>query len=207
MSLLSSIRRWLRLPETFTARDFRKREKLRPDYRRVARSLIDSLDFESVYDVGCANGFLLAEFRAAGKRVGGIEVSPAAREVLPRALQPCVEVGDFAEAGGTWDLVCCVEIAEHIPPARSMELVATVDRTARRWVYFTAAPPGQKGHGHINCRPHEQWLGWFAERGWHDDEARTERVRAALGSLEIAVWLRNNSFILGRSPETPRSPG
>jgi hypothetical protein len=195
MSLVKIIRRWMRLPGRFSAKDFRKREKLRPDYALLAGCLLTRLEFETVFDVGCANGFLLAEFANAGKRFGGIEVSRAVREVLPPALGRHVSVGDFAEAGGEWDLVCCVEIAEHIPPGRSVDLVETLVGMAQRWIYFTAAPPGQKGHGHINCRPHEEWIGWFEQLGWRRDEERTQQVRSDLEALSIAHWLRTNSLV------------
>jgi hypothetical protein len=109
-------------------------------------------------------------------------------------------VGDFAEVPQhfprPFDLVCCVEVAEHIDPARSRELVTVVTNAARRWIYFTAAPPGQSGRGHINCRPHEEWLGWFEEEGWRTAGEETEALRAALEHLTRAHWLQGNSFLL-----------
>jgi hypothetical protein len=156
--------------------------------------------------VGCANGFLLASFAAAGRRIAGIEASPAVREVLPPEVAQAVAVGDFAEVPERWaepfDLVCCVEVAEHIAPARSRELVTVVTSAARRWIYFTAAPPGQTGRGHINCRPHEEWLDWFAGEGWRVAEPETGALRSDLERLTRAHWLRGNSFVL--DPTTVR---
>lgn len=183
----------------YRVKDFRLRERFRSDYRAIGKFLLGNLAFESVYDIGCANGFLLSEFLAAGKSCGGIELSPAVLEVLPPELQPLVEVGDFTAARGDWDLVCCVEVAEHIPPQRSFDLVATVTGLARSPIYFTAALPGQSGRGHVNCRPHEEWLAWFDEAGWQQDEPLTGRLREALAGLESAPWLRANSFLLVKS--------
>lgn len=183
-------------PKPYRQKDFLGREKFRQDYRLVASALLRHLDFVTAFDVGCANGFLLAEFQGAGKRCAGIELSPSVREVLPEALQPLVEVGDFATAQGEWDLVCCVEVAEHLPPARSTELVTTLARLGRRWIYFTAAPPGQTGRGHINCRPHDEWLAWFEELGWRRHSELTDGLREHLKDLESAPWLRPNSLIL-----------
>jgi SAM-dependent methyltransferase len=183
----------------FEEKHFRAREKFRPDYALVASSLLGRLDFDSVFDVGCANGFLLEAFLAAGKRIGGIELSPAAVAVLPPAIRANVAIGDFSEMTGRWDLVCCVEVAEHIVPARSAELVAVVAGGAQRWVYFTAAPPGQSGRGHINCRPLEEWLELFAARGWSLDDDLTAAVRTDLQALAEAHWLRGNSLVLRRA--------
>ncbi len=183
-------------PKPYRERDFRRRERFRDDYLAVAVLLDRLLDFRSVYDVGCANGFLLEGFLAADKEVAGIEASAAVRGVLPESLVDRVRVGDFAEATGAWDLVCCVEVAEHIPPERSEELVSTLARLATGSIYFTAAPPGQTGRGHINCRPHAEWLGWLADAGWPADEDLTTRLRDGLASLVHTPWLRQNSFVL-----------
>ena len=196
---LTRLATWLKLPSRYRAKHFRRREEMRPDYARVAASLLERLDFETVADVGCANGFLLEAFLDAGKRIAGIELSPAVVEVLREGVAPYVAIGDFAEMTGRHDLVCCVEVAEHIPAERSAELVATLARLAERWIYFTAAPPGQSGHGHINCRPHAEWLGMFAERGWSADDALTTAFRGDLEALEKAHWLRANSFVLSPS--------
>ncbi len=185
-----------RRPKPYRRKDFVDRERYRPDYRALAGELMRAVEFESALDVGCANGFLLSEFLAAGRRVRGIEVSPAVREILPAELADAVQIGDFTAAAGAWDLVCCVEVAEHIPPERSEELVATLVRCARRAIYFTAAPPGQAGHGHINCRNHAEWLAWFEQLGWVEDPVRTARLKSVLSGLESAPWLAANSFLL-----------
>jgi len=192
------LRRLLIRHKRFGEEQFRSRERFRPDYRRLAASLLARLDFDSVLDIGCANGFLLEAFQAAGKRVAGVELSPAAVAVLPESLRPHITIGDFSAASGRWDLVSCVEVAEHIEPSRSTDLVDTVSGAAVSHVYFTAAPPGQSGRGHVNCREHAEWLDWFAARGWVLDGERTEALRADLESLESAVWLRGNSLILRR---------
>ena len=72
----------------------------------------------------------------------------------------------------------------------------TGTRTAIAWIFFTAAPPGQGGRGHINCRPPAEWLADFEQRGWVTDPARTEAVRRDLERLERATWLRSNGFVL-----------
>lgn len=195
---LGWIRRLWQRPKAFLARNFRERERFRADYEKLGRHLLAALPFDSAFDLGCANGFLLTEFAAAGKRVGGIELSPAVLDFLAPEIAATVQIGDFSGATGRWDLVCCVEVAEHVPARRSGELVATVDRLAERWAYFTAAPPGQTGRGHINCRPHDEWLGWFGELGWAVDEPRTADLRARLGSLDTVPWLEGNSFLLRR---------
>jgi SAM-dependent methyltransferase len=198
--VIDTLRRWLGRPKPYGVRHFRRRQELRGDYALLAGALLDRLEFDSVLDVGCANGFLLERFAAAGREIAGIELSPEVAEVLPPQVAPAVVVGDFAEVPerfpSPFDLVCCVEVAEHLEPTRSRELVTVVTGAASRWIYFTAAPPGQSGRGHINCRAHEEWLGWFGEEGWRTAGEETDSLRAALEQLTRAHWLRANSFVL-----------
>lgn len=179
----------------YSAQAFEKRETFRGDYRIVAEALLDCLPFNTVLDVGCANGFLIESFLDAGKTARGIEVSPAVVEILPPELLEAIEIGDFAAATGSWDLVCCVEVAEHIPPERSRELVKKLTGLATSWIYFTAAPVGQSGRGHINCRSHLEWLDWFALEGWALS-SRSHHLRQRLMQLERARWLVGNGAVL-----------
>ena len=181
----------------FDAERLRRREQFRGDYRLVAEAIVSIVPFRTVLDVGCANGFLVESFLEAGKEARGIELSPHVVEVLPPRLLDAIEVGDFAAARGSWDLVCCTEMAEHIPPERSRELVRKLTSLATESIYFTAAPVGQGGHGHINCRSHLEWLDWFALEGWIFD-VRSHELRMRLEKLEHARWLIGNSALLRR---------
>lgn len=192
------LRRLLIWHKRFDEGHFRSRERYRSDYRTLAASLLERLEFDSVLDIGCANGFLLEAFQEAGKRIAGVELSKAAVAVLPEPVRPHVTIGDFSVAAGSYDLVTCVEVAEHIEPRRSLDLVDTVVAAATRRIYFTAAPPGQGGRGHVNCREHAEWLGWLATRGWVLDGDLTDALRADLAGLREAVWLRGNSLVLRR---------
>ena len=180
----------------FQARRFRNREKYRPDYEVLAQTLLDMVEFRTMFDIGCANGFLLEYFQRAGKDVAGIDLSPDVKHVLPPNLVDRVQIGDFLQARGRYDLVCCVEMAEHLPAERSVELIDKVISLAKGAIYFSAAPPGQLGYGHINCRPQREWLDWFGQRGWVAHHPDTTRLRSALRALRRARWLQRNSFLL-----------
>jgi SAM-dependent methyltransferase len=198
--MLKRLRTWLKVPEAYDARDFAARQRFQADYRILATSLLARLTFDSAIDVGCANGFLLEAFVEAGKDAVGTEISAAALEVASASIRDRIRIADFAASSGARDLACCVEVAEHVRPERSEELVETLARLSRHWIFFTAAPPGQGGHGHINCRPHEEWLEWFRAHGVSRDQELTAQVRSDLDSLIVATWLRRNCFVLTRRP-------
>lgn len=199
MGFLTQLRTRLGRPSRFRRRDFERRERFRGDYRALAGALERTIRFDSVLDVGCANGFLIEALQETGKTVGGIEASPAVEDVLPESLRELVRVGDFTLAeqdGRRWDLVACIEVAEHVPPARTDELVRSLAAAARSWIFFTAAPPGQGGHGHINCRPRQDWLDRFAARGWREDPERSPELRERLAGLESVPWIGANGVLL-----------
>jgi len=195
-----TFRRWWNYfnptPEQFDTDALKNREKYRPDYRILASSLLDHLEFQSVFDVGCGQGFLLEPLHEKGKEIRGVELSQDVQEFLPEEIKDQVDIGDFGEARGSYDLVCCIEVAEHIEPARSNELVDTLCALSNELIYFTAATPGQPGHGHINCRPHEHWMKWFGRRGWRVDQIATQKVREDLDEVAHTHWLKSNSFVL-----------
>ncbi|WP_263784431.1 class I SAM-dependent methyltransferase [Salinibacter grassmerensis] len=183
-------------PEKFDKDALKGRQKYKDDYRILAESLSSNINFENFFDVGCAQGLLMMPLHKKGFDVRGIEVSEDVTEFLPDSLKPHVTIGDFQEVAGSYDLVCCVEVAEHIEPARSKALVSKLCDLSDQHIYFTAAPPGQHGHGHINCRPHEHWIRWFNAKGWHVDELTTQKIREDLATVEHTHWLKENSFVL-----------
>lgn len=204
MGLLKQLRTWFRIPVPFRAEDYAIQEQYAEDYRLITACLLNELDFDSVIDLGCANGLLLLPFHEAGKEVRGIELSPNVSAYVSPVIREVVEIGDFSAMNGRADLVCCVEMAEHIQPGRSEELVDKLTSLARNWIFFTAAPPGQGGRGHINCRQMTEWMTWFEARGWGLDEGKTAALALATQGLDKALWLQENSVIL--RPEAGGNP-
>ena len=78
---------------------------------------------------------------------------------------------------GGWDLVLCVEVAEHLEEQHAAELVRGLCRLGDR-VFFSSARVGQKGLSHVNCQPKRYWIDLFEAEGfglrmdwwrqWHD---------------------------------------
>jgi SAM-dependent methyltransferase len=198
---------WLWLQRTYQYRkgDFQARVRFADDYERVADSLMRRLHWESILDVGCGNGFLLHAAWRQGKKIGGLDLSSDLYQVLPAELHPFVHVGDFSTAQGRWDLVCCTEVAEHIPATRSEELVQKLTRLSTKYIYFTAARWWQIGYGHINNRPAVDWLEFFHTAGWKIDEAATMAIREDLRAIRHATWLTRNSLVFVPVRDTPAS--
>lgn len=179
----------------FSNENYAARDIYRADYKILSRVILERISFNSVLDVGCANGFILEDFYDSRKTISGIELSADAVNFLPDKIRKFVKIGDFSLAEGSYDLVSCIEVAEHIPPVISESLVKLLISRAKSVIYFTAAPPGQPGHGHINCRPHQDWINFFEAYGWSLDRDLTDVVRRDLSEIKEARWLIGNSLI------------
>jgi hypothetical protein len=98
------------------------------------------------------------------------------------------------ELGKLFDLVLCVEVAEHLEEQHEDVLLDSVIRHAVHRIIFSAAEPGQPGNGHINCQPIGHWLARFADRGWIPNLVDSLGVRC----LATMSWLRRNLVVLER---------
>lgn len=71
-------------------------------------------------------------------------------ELLPADLV-LTNLEDELRLPQTFDLAICIEVIEHLSPARGESLVADLCRCAPH-VLFGAAIPGQTGPNHLNTR-------------------------------------------------------
>lgn len=148
----------------------------------------------SLLDVGCGEGALVGWCRPRGIEATGVDLAVPAEEpgagLLRRDLRMPLDLGLQFE----W--VVCWEVAEHLPPDSAETLCDTIARHVARpsgRVLFTAAVPGQRGPGHVNCRVGAYWRALFAERGlaWQADD--TGRLAPLWRSdVPLAPWYGKN---------------
>jgi SAM-dependent methyltransferase len=161
------------------------------------RFLAEKHQPRSVLDVGCGIGQYLAVFRALGATsVKGVDGVPeaAVAGVLEAGEYQALDLAVPFDLGARFDLVLCLEVAEHMAPAAAAVLLDSVARHAGDRIVFSAAEPGQPGHGHVNCRPLAEWLREWADRGWVPDLVDSLGLRA----LSTLSWFRRNPVVLRR---------
>lgn len=173
-------------------------------------ALGDALDWmfgpgqgQSVIDVGCGIALPLRRLRALGWTVLGVDGSWNARaeSVLDGGSAP-VYYADLRVArapGHEHDLVICLEVAEHIDAEYADALVERLAGYARAAasIVFTAAPPGQGGHGHVNEQPPGYWLERFRRLGFYRDDRRTAVLSSALHlACPRMHWIARNVMVL-----------
>lgn len=181
-----------------------RREAFGDDYSILASALIQTVfpteERPTHLDLGAGNGLLVGSMRAFGVLSWGVEANLAAKAETHETVREFIDYHVPLEEWAKWmprrDLVSCVEVAEHIEPERADELVEACCERAKHWVYFSAAPPGQGGHGHINEQPRSYWVDKFAARGWRVDWGMTEDLINRLADVRRAWWLKRNALIL-----------
>ena len=178
----------------------------RPSADVIAPILFERFHPGSVLDVGCGSGYFLDAFRGLGVRetVGvdapfgeGDTVRSRGHEFVPLDLQ-----SDRLDLDRRFDLVLCLEVAEHLSPDQGPPLVEDLVRHGEV-VTFSAAIPHQSGRGHINERPQSYWASQFAEHGYHPHDVVRLRV---WNDPRVDWWYAQNLLVYTRNPNSEPVP-
>ena len=164
----------------------------------IARILFDRFKPRSVFDFGCGRGWLLDSFRKLGVEAAGCEGASAGVRRCPSGL--LVFQADLKRPvvlNRTYDLVTCIEVAEHLPARAAETLVASIAGAASQRVLFSASGPGEPGDDHINLQPEEYWLRLFAQHRFRNDARASEELRGQLRAIGAPEWY-DNSLVLER---------
>jgi SAM-dependent methyltransferase len=165
-----------------------------PFLNSIVQVAFDGAPPMSVLDVGCGPGVWLAECSRIGvKEVVGVDGDyvPLNTLAIPADAFRAIDISQPFDLGQHFDLVLCLEVAEHIPEAHSDTLIDNLCRHGDL-IMFSAAIPGQGGEFHVNEQPYEYWRTKFTARGYAVfDCARRPVVRLK----EIEWWYRFNTFL------------
>lgn len=144
----------------------------------------------NIIDVGCGPGIYVKALQEAGINAEGVDIDPAS---------PCTKIDIFSEEFrvnffGKYDLALCLEVAEHLPERWADSLVDVLTNLAPM-VLFSAAIPGQGGHGHINCQYKSYWLNKFGEKNYVVDTDATEKLLNFMRGGQHMGWFIQNAVV------------
>lgn len=165
-----------------------------------------SLAGKTVLDVGCGGGILAEAMAQAGAAVTGIDLAEKSLKVARlhglesgvKVQYRCVPVEDLAaELPGTFDIVSCMEMLEHVPEPASV--IAAVSKLVKPggWVFFSTISRNPKAYVHAVLGA-EYVLG-LLPRGTHDYSKfikPSELARTARGNGLDAVELKGMAYDL-----------
>lgn len=167
------------------------------DIRRYCDVVWQKFQPVSVMDLGCGTGGYLKRFNELGaSMVYGLEGTQGA---LDHAVVSTIAKHDLRipyRSEAKYDLVQCLEVAEHIHKIYADVLVETIGSLCKPGgvIMFTAAPPDQGGVHHINLQPREYWIEKFEARNCVYLKPLTEELKCRL-RFEKLYWLKQNLMV------------
>jgi glycosyltransferase involved in cell wall biosynthesis len=172
-------------------------------FRTAAVTLVERYQPKRVLDVGCAKGLLVEQLRDQGVEAFGVDGSPYAISQVRDDLKSFCRVGSALEPiEGRYDLITCIEVAEHLSEPDAEKLVANLC-SATDTVVFSSTPEDYAEPTHFNVQPREYWVELFARQGFYPDlrfepsfltpqamrfQRMTRPLRVVIFSKERAEW-------------------
>lgn len=149
----------------------------------------------SAVDVGCGTGIWVMTLRDLGVvdvlGVDGEHVPKGARNLPEHAFVSRNLARPF-RLNRVFDLVICVEVAEHLRPERATGFVSDLVSLAPA-ILFSAAAPGQGGTHHVNEQWPDYWLRLFTAHGY----TAWDCIRPQLRYESSVAWIyRQNCLVL-----------
>jgi SAM-dependent methyltransferase len=160
---------------------------------RIVPFVTDLIDPKSVLDVGCGSGawsraFLENDVSSLRAIDGGYARSAL---LIDDGHFTPVNLASFDGNLGTFDLVACIEVAEHLNADRASGFVELLCKHSPA-ILFSAAPPGQGGTHHVNEQPLSYWVEHFAKRGYR----LFDIIRPAFWHDETVQWWHRQNMVI-----------
>lgn len=138
-------------------------------FGEVADGIIRDFHPASVLDAGCAMGFLVEALRKRGVDASGIDISEYAISQVHESAAPHCRVASLTEPlEGRYDLITCIEVIEHVPPAEADLAIANLCGATDR-LLFSSTPEDFGEPTHLNVQPPEAWSVKLAQQGFLRD--------------------------------------
>ena len=153
----------------------------------------------SVIDVGCGTGVWLNEFHCHGVAdylgIDGEYVPEHIRKIPAGHFKPA-DLRRLKKLERTFDLACCLEVAEHLPPENAAAFVQFL-ASAAPIVLFSAAVPHQGGTEHVNEQKASYWARLFMRHGKQPYDCLRPLI---WNDGQVEWWYRQN-IIIYAAPE------
>ncbi len=147
----------------------------------------------SLIDIGCGIGAWLSVWEKAGvKEIAGVDgtyVDKKQLQIKEENFHQC-NLEEGYSANRTYELVSCLEVAEHIPSVSAEKFINSLCKLGNV-ILFSAAIPGQGGTMHVNEQYPEYWVALFSKNGFIPVDCLRSRI---WNDRRIQWWYRQNTM-------------
>jgi SAM-dependent methyltransferase len=172
---------------------------------QVLPLVLDLVQVHSAVDVGCGVGSWLAVLESTGiddyLGIDGDYVDRGKLRIPASRFHP----GDLTQPlrlGRRFDLVMCLEVAEHLPEAAAPTLVQSLCELGDV-VLFSAAIPFQLGIHHINLQWPDYWAALFARQSFACVDCLRQQVWT---NKRVSWWYAQNAMLYVRQTAVQAHP-
>jgi 2-polyprenyl-3-methyl-5-hydroxy-6-metoxy-1,4-benzoquinol methylase len=162
--------------------------------KQVLPFLLNLKAVNSVLDVGCGTGTWLKIAADLGVTdILGIDGAELGQEDLKIPVDRYIQrdLTSKINLDRPFDLVLCLEVAEHLPEESAQELIDTLTAHSD-FIVFAAAVPGQGGQNHLN----EQWPAYWEAHFLKKHYFPCEILRDFFwNNEEVEWWYKQNILI------------
>jgi 2-polyprenyl-3-methyl-5-hydroxy-6-metoxy-1,4-benzoquinol methylase len=136
---------------------------------RIVADIISPAGTGRVLDAGCAIGLLVEALQNRGVAAEGLDISDYAISQVADAVRPACRAASLAnDLPGHYDLIVCIEVLEHMPPADARLALSNICRHTGD-VLFSSSSHDFAEPTHVNVQPPEAWAELFAREGFFRD--------------------------------------
>ena len=135
----------------------------------VADHIARDIHPSTVFDAGCAMGFLVECLRQRGIEAWGVDISEYAIQNVQPEIRPYCRMGSILDPlPQRYDLIVCIEIVEHLAASESEHAIRNLCSYTDD-ILFSSTPFDFTEPTHVNVQPPEYWVELFTRSGFFHD--------------------------------------
>ena len=160
---------------------------------QIVPYILQVIQPNSIVDIGCGYGAFLKAFKNNGiKEVLGIDCEKCKDNLLEPNEFRIENLENELTFDKRYDTAICLEVAEHIDEQYADNLIKTLTN-ASNCIIFSAAAPGQRCIGHVNCQWPSYWKKKFENVGYTMIDVLRPKM---WNDNSIPWWYRQNMFMV-----------